>query len=248
MLAADRPRSQETVQPVIQLAWSVLTLLVLIMPHSVSASPINYQLDFDVSGPFTPGNGNDPVGLAGTHWEIIWTLDNSGQTPSLLGDITRWDNNLTAELTISGSNVGSTNGVYSPAAGLFGADGINGGVVLADDRTPHTFEGEEPKSPIDYVQLPGVIFSVGGHSLYTSGVQAEFSTSTISGGNPVQPFTFTSADPQKVTLGSFGYTSVANGVASNITLSAVPEPSTAALFAMGLAGCALVRRRSRSIS
>jgi len=32
------------------------------------------------------------------------------------------------------------------------------------------------------------------------------------------------------------------------SISVVPEPTSAALFAMGLAGCALVRRRSRSIS
>ena len=31
-------------------------------------------------------------------------------------------------------------------------------------------------------------------------------------------------------------------------IATIPEPSTAALFALGLAGCALVRRRSRSIS
>jgi len=30
-------------------------------------------------------------------------------------------------------------------------------------------------------------------------------------------------------------------------IATIPEPSTAALFALGLAGCALVRRRSRSI-
>ena len=217
--------------------------LVLIMPHSVSASPINYQLNFDVSGPFTPGNGNDPVGLAGTHWEIIFTLDPSGQTPNISGDGTNW-NHLTAELTISGSNVGSTNGVYA-AHGLFSAP--IGEMYLGDNvPLPSDADPPDPTPPLfDYLELPSVSFDVGGSSLYMNGVQAEFSTSTISGGNPVQPFTFTSAEPQKVVMDlGFGYTGVANGVASNITLSAVPEPSTALLLTLGLAGLGMRRRAS----
>jgi hypothetical protein len=231
MLAADRPGSQETVQPVIQLAWSVLTLLLLIMPHSVSASLINTEAA--VSFPVSPATG---IGLQGSTGGWAFSLDEpkslthlgiynyNHNQESLASDEDRriglWDaSGLVADVTIP---VGG--GEYDP---------VDGGFVYAEITPPLTLQANK-----EYV--------IGAHygTNALPGAAYDVNVTKISGVNYLAT-AWTNGGWGKPSYPDYGYP---GGYFGPNLRFAVPEPSTAALFALGLAGFALVRRRSRSIS
>jgi hypothetical protein len=218
------------------LFWAAVIAVVHTVPTAASAASITYTVNCDV-GSFT---GGDPLGLAGAGLTLVYQIDTTALTPAFNGTVTQadqataWPNsNTTAWLTILGSTSGD---------GTYGGT-ISGGssFVFFDDA--NAFSGVDG---MDNVQFPSVQFSVMGETLDTAGLNVAQDDSFNTPSGPIHAYPFSASDVTRVQdafliyLG--GVAEGSNTSASNTTASAIPEPSTGLLLAVGL--CLISGRRA----
>ena len=212
------------------LAIATSLSLVLIMPHSVSASLINTEAA--VSFPASPATG---IGFTNHSAGWLFTLDDpkslthlgiynyDHNQESLAGNYDRriglWDaSGLVADVTIPAGG-----GEYDP---------VDGGFVYAEITPNITLQANEEYAIGAYFEGdtgPGISYDVNVTTI--SGVNYMGSAVRWYGwGKPTANNTYP------------------NGVFGPNLRFAIPEPSTGLLSLIGLTGCILARRRSRTNS